>query len=225
MVDSVTALERIFLQATLVKGQSGGPAVNAEGEVVAIAAYRDTGAQQSYLVPINDAWMVLAGLMPAAQGALVASASAPPPGGFIVSGIGGQAATVEEVEPNDHMSNANVVAMGATVTATVGNSEEKNDLFDHFIYRPEASDPFTAKAIVRGKGKGSQNTWITVSIYDENKLVLLEEMPVRVGHSLSVVLPARAAYLVKVNGRSFELVGGTFPDEWWMNYDVTLRPA
>jgi S1-C subfamily serine protease len=217
IVDSVTALERIFLQATLFKGQSGGPAVNADGEVVAIAAYRDIGAQQSFLVPINDARMVLAGLLPANQGALVSSASAPPPAGFTVSGSGGQVATGEEVEPNDNVPDANAVAMGATVTGTVSNSEESGDVFDHFMFRPGGREPVKVRAIVRGKD-ASAVTSVIVSVYDENEVLLVEQTRVTVGDSLSVELPARAAYLIKVRGESGYA-------NWWMSYEVSLRPA
>jgi S1-C subfamily serine protease len=43
IVDSITSLEHIFLQATLVKGQSGGPAIDEEGNVVGMASYREEG--------------------------------------------------------------------------------------------------------------------------------------------------------------------------------------
>ena len=68
-VERVTPVERIHVRATLGPGYSGGPAVDASGRVVGVASYRAEGAEQSYLVPIDDAQSFLAGILPRAPGA------------------------------------------------------------------------------------------------------------------------------------------------------------
>ena len=68
-VERITPVERIHVRATLGPGYSGGPAVNASGRVVGVASYRAEGAEQSYLVPIDDAQSFLAGILPRVPGA------------------------------------------------------------------------------------------------------------------------------------------------------------
>lgn len=63
-VERITPVERIHVRATLGPGYSGGPAVDASGRVVGVASYRAQGAEQSYLVPIDDAQSFLAGILP-----------------------------------------------------------------------------------------------------------------------------------------------------------------
>ena len=63
-IERITLKEHMHVRATLGPGYSGGPAVNAKGQVVGVASYRAAGAEQSYLVPINDAQTVLAGILP-----------------------------------------------------------------------------------------------------------------------------------------------------------------
>lgn len=68
-VERITPVERIHVRATLGPGYSGGPAVDASGRVVGVASYRAEGAEQSYLVPIDDAQSFLAGILPRVPGA------------------------------------------------------------------------------------------------------------------------------------------------------------
>lgn len=63
-VERITSVEHIHVRATLGPGYSGGPAVDASGRVVGVASYRAEGAEQSYLVPIDDAQSLLAGILP-----------------------------------------------------------------------------------------------------------------------------------------------------------------
>ena len=63
-VERVTSLEHIHVRATLGPGYSGGPAVDAGGRVVGVASYRAEEAEQSYLVPIDDALLLLSGVLP-----------------------------------------------------------------------------------------------------------------------------------------------------------------
>lgn len=68
-VEKITPVEHIHVRATLGPGYSGGPAVDASGRVVGVASYRAEGAEQSYLVPIDDAQSFLAGILPRVPGA------------------------------------------------------------------------------------------------------------------------------------------------------------
>lgn len=67
-VEKITPVEHIHVRATLGPGYSGGPAVDASGRVVGVASYRAEGAEQSYLVPIDDAQSFLAGILPRVPG-------------------------------------------------------------------------------------------------------------------------------------------------------------
>lgn len=69
-VEKITPVEHIHVRATLGRGYSGGPAVNASGRVVGVASYRAEGAEQSYLVPIDDAQSLLAGVLPRVPGVI-----------------------------------------------------------------------------------------------------------------------------------------------------------
>ena len=73
-VERITSVEHIHVRATLGPGYSGGPAVDASGRVVGVASYRAEGAEQSYLVPIDDAQSLLAGIIPRAPGATASPA-------------------------------------------------------------------------------------------------------------------------------------------------------
>lgn len=67
-VERITVTEHIHVRATLAPGNSGGPAINADGLVVGVVSYRAEAGEQSYLVPVDDARMLLAGLiMPGTQ--------------------------------------------------------------------------------------------------------------------------------------------------------------
>ncbi len=68
-VERITLTERIHVRATLGPGYSGGPAVNPDGRVVGIVSYRAEGGEQSYLVPIDDARMLLPRIITPATGA------------------------------------------------------------------------------------------------------------------------------------------------------------
>jgi S1-C subfamily serine protease len=62
-IERITSSEHIHVRATLKPGNSGGPALNTEGIVVGVVSYRDEGGELSYLVPIDDARVLLAGVI------------------------------------------------------------------------------------------------------------------------------------------------------------------
>ena len=61
-VERITLMEHIHVRATLAPGNSGGPAINADGFVVGVVSYRAEAGEQSYLVTVDDARMLLAGV-------------------------------------------------------------------------------------------------------------------------------------------------------------------
>lgn len=209
LVDSVTALERIFMQATLVKGQSGGPAIDEAGAVVGIASYRDEGAHQSYLVPINDAATVLGGGAANAPVALSDDGSRAPPA---PRSQPGGATSGEEREPNDFASQANVVVLGSTVRGQL--SSENEDLVDHIRFDSPAGVSGTIRAIVRHV-RETGSVFFIASIFDSAGVNIAGQR-IDEGSSYSVELEPSESYMVSMRAKPFS--GG------WSNvYEVTLQ--
>lgn len=196
IVDSITPHERIFLQATLFKGQSGGPVLNDEGQVVGIAAYREEGAQQSYVTPINDAHGLLAGFIaPAAYGAVGKAAESARPGSpGVIPSSARQPIVSEEQEPNDNIREMNVAEFGATVSGSLYVKED--DLIDYIRFEAGKDEFDNVRAIVRNLSTGGFNS-MRVQFFDDNEVELLDDT-VSKGNTLSDILPTRSSYIVKL---------------------------
>lgn len=214
IVDSITSLERIFLQATLVKGQSGGPAIDEDGKVVGMASYREEGAQQSYLVPINDAFGTIAGSILQPAGAL--ALSSPPGSGLALPTIvqAGQNVTVEEKEPNNFGSEANIAPVSATIRGALSSEDEVD--FLHFESLSE--EPGKARAIVRYINSDSSGLDLNTSIYNaEEEGLTGKQIPH--AQSFSAELPPSQSYTVKL----FPTVRAYANQEWNLLYEVVIR--
>lgn len=134
VVDSITEHEHIFVQATLFEGQSGGPALDAQGRVVGVVSYREAAPRQSYLVPVDDALTVLSGLTSAPVGQPEAAALPQIPAA--TSSAAPRAILAEEEEPNDDFSEANSIALASTASGLLRrvegelDGEEDRDVFE-----------------------------------------------------------------------------------------------
>jgi S1-C subfamily serine protease len=216
MVDSITSLEHIFLQATLVKGQSGGPAIDDDGNVVGMASYREEGAQQSYLVPINDALGILAGsILPSAGAFALPSVSGSGPGVPVLATPAGQNITAEEKEPNNFGSEANVAPLGATIRGTL--SSENKDALDFLRFDNPDEEPGKVRAIVRFI-EGSFAARLHASVYDTNEEELSGGAVDQKG-AFSQELPPSQSYVVKLFPDESMYLG----DPWHIVYEVVLR--
>lgn len=143
VVDSITEREHIFVQATLFEGQSGGPALDADGRVVGVVSYREAAPRQSYLVPVDDALTLLSGLATAPVG--LPEAAAFPPIPAIPSSAAQRAILGEEEEPNDDFSEANVITLTGAASGLLGRVKgeltgvEDRDVFE-ISFPPDLDD-------------------------------------------------------------------------------------
>jgi hypothetical protein len=182
-----------------------------------LSAWRLTereGAQQSYLVPISDALGILAG--PAGAFAL-SSSSASGPGITMLSSQAGQNITVEEKEPNDFGSEANVAPLGATIRGTLGSENE--DAVELLRFDNPDEEPGKVRAIVRlVKALNSGNLiMLNTSVYDANEEELASDK-IDLAGSFSKELPPSQSYVVKVFPYS-PVLG----KDWSILYEVILR--